>query len=93
MDTHNEYSVGIRLIQQIGLGMGIPWVGISHTVPVPTNTIPIMTQVQYLWVTGMVFMVIHGDTIGSAGYPLNIHWVYLLVRLTVHPILSSDTVG
>ena len=28
-----------------------------------------------------------GDTVGSAGYPLNIWWVYLLVSLTVHPIL------
>jgi len=30
-----------------------------------------------------------GDTVGSAGYPMNIHWVYLLVSLTVHPILSG----
>ena len=28
------------------------------------------------------------DTVESGGYPLNIHWVYLLVSLTVHPILS-----
>jgi len=29
------------------------------------------------------------DTIGSAGYPLDINWAYTLVRLTVHPILSG----
>ena len=29
------------------------------------------------------------DTFRSAGYTLNIHWMYLLVSLTVHPILSG----
>ena len=30
-----------------------------------------------------------GDTVGSAGYPLNIHCVYPLISLTVHLILSG----
>jgi hypothetical protein len=30
-----------------------------------------------------------GGTVGSARCPWNIHWVYLSVRLTVHPILSE----
>jgi hypothetical protein len=32
--------------------MGILWVGFSHTVPDTVNTIPVQLQVQYLWVTG-----------------------------------------
>ena len=41
------------------------------------------------WSAGQCIQYYVGDTVGSAGYPLNIHWVYPLVRLTVHPILSG----
>jgi len=33
------------------------------------------------------------NTVGSARYPLNIYWVYLLVSRQFHPICLDDTVG
>jgi len=51
------------------------------------DTIQIFSRCIY-WSAWWCIQYHPGDTIGSVGYPLNIHWVYSLVRLTVHPILS-----
>jgi hypothetical protein len=39
----------------IGFITGIPWVQISHTIPIPAHTVPVQPWVWFLQVSGTVF--------------------------------------
>jgi hypothetical protein len=57
LTSKNQNSVWdslLNLLGFVGFIMGIPWVGIFHTVPVPANTIPVPGIYQYRLVHVMV---------------------------------------
>jgi hypothetical protein len=60
---------------------GILQVRISHTVPVPTETVPIQPRVQFPWVAGMVFDKTHGANGTHCYHALNLIQVMLKTKL------------
>jgi len=78
-----EYSLGVS-IGQPDSASNIIWVILLDQ----PNTQWIFIVCIY-WSAWQSIQYCLDDTGRSAGYPLNIHWVYPLVSLTVHPILSG----
>ena len=65
----------------LGFVTGIPRVGISHTVPVPTETVPVQPRVWFPRVAGTVFDETRGAN-GTRGYhALNLIQVMLKTKL------------
>jgi len=82
-------NVKLRYLEFV---MGIPWVRFSHTVPVPTHTVPVQPRVRFLRVADTGFHETRGTTSTHGVGLLKVNIIYIYI-MYAYKILFNNTRG